>query len=156
VERIHPRALFEYLVSRRGGRGAGGELVVPPDVARRILRALRDGALVAIATDRDLGTPTVRVTMFGHPADVPSGPATLAVLSGAPVIVGTVIRTGRGRFRGRADRVEWTATGDREADIAELTQRITDLLASHIAEAPEQWWGLFQPVWADLAEVARS
>jgi hypothetical protein len=33
-------------------------------------------------------------------------------------------------------------------------QRITDVLARHIAEAPEQWWGAFQPVWADLAESA--
>jgi KDO2-lipid IV(A) lauroyltransferase len=156
MERIRPRALFEYLSSRRGGRSSGGELVVPPDAARKVLRALRDGAVVAIATDRDLGTPTARVTMFGHPAEVPSGPATLAILSGAPVVVGTVVRTAPGRFRGQADRVEWTPTGDRETDVAELSQRITDILARHIAEAPEQWWGSFQPVWPDLAEAARS
>jgi KDO2-lipid IV(A) lauroyltransferase len=155
IERIRPRALFEYLLSRRGARSTGGELVVPPDVARRLLRALRAGAVVAIATDRDLGTPTVRVTMFGHPAEVPSGPAHLALLSGAPVVVGTVRRTARGRFEARMERVEWSATQDREADVAGLTQRITDVLARQIAEAPEQWWGAFQPVWADLAEAAR-
>jgi KDO2-lipid IV(A) lauroyltransferase len=156
IERIKPRALFEYLLSRRGAGSAGGELVVPPDVARRLLRALRGGAVVAIATDRDLGTPTVRVTMFGHPAEVPSGPAHLALLSGAPVVVGTVRRTAPGRFEARMERVEWSATQDRDADVAGLTQRITDVLARHIAEAPEQWWGAFQPVWADLAEEARS
>jgi KDO2-lipid IV(A) lauroyltransferase len=156
MERIRPRALFEFLLSRRGGRSSGGELVVPPDAARRVLRALRDGDLVAIAVDRDLGTPTVQVQMFGHPADVPSGPATLSILSGAPVVVGTVVRTAPGRFRGQAERVEWTASGDRETDIAELSQRITDVLASHIAEAPEQWWGSFQPVWSDIAEAVRS
>ncbi|HET9498483.1 MAG TPA: hypothetical protein VFP83_09180 [Candidatus Limnocylindria bacterium] len=156
IERIEPRPLFEYLLSRRGGRSSGGELVVPPDAARRILRGLRDGALVAIATDRDLGSPTVTVSMFGHPAEVPSGPATLAVLTGAPVVVGTVRRTAPGRFAAQMERVEWTATGDRETDIAGLCQRTTDILARHIAEAPEQWWGAFQPVWADLARASRS
>jgi lauroyl/myristoyl acyltransferase len=53
------------------------------------------------------------------------------------------------------ERVEWSATSDRDADVAGLMQRITDVLARHIAEAPEQWWGAFQPVWADLAEAAR-
>lgn len=156
MERIRPRALFEYLRSRRGGRSRGGELVIPPDAARRVIRAIREGAVVAIATDRDLGTPAVRVTMFGHPANVPSGPADLAVLTGAPIVVGTVIRTGRGRFLGTAEQVDWTATGNREADVAAITQRITDILERRIAEAPEQWWGSFQPVWADLAEAARS
>jgi hypothetical protein len=46
--------------------------------------------------------------------------------------------------------VAWTPTGYRGADVAALTQRITDVLADHIARAPEQWWGAFQPIWADL------
>jgi KDO2-lipid IV(A) lauroyltransferase len=153
MERIRPRALFEYLMSRRGARSAGGELVVPPDAARRLLRALREGAVVAIATDRDLGTPSVRVTMFGHPARVPSGPASLAILTGAPVVAVTVRRTAPGRFVARAEQVAWTASGNRKADETALMQRITDVLARHIAEAPEQWWGSFQPVWTDLAEA---
>jgi KDO2-lipid IV(A) lauroyltransferase len=156
MERIRPQALFEFLLSRRAARASGGELVVPPDAARRVLRAIRDGAVVAIATDRDLGTPSVRVTMFGHPARVPSGPANLAILSGSPVVVVTVRRIAPGRFLGQAERVEWTPTGDRDTDVAALTQRMADILTRHIAEAPEQWWGSFQPVWADLAEAAGS
>lgn len=156
MERTRPRALFEYLLSRRGAGGAGGELVVPPRVGRRMLRAVRDGAIVAIATDRDLGPPSVRVTMFGHPAQVPSGPASMAILAGAPVVALTVRRTAPGRFHAWAEPVAWTASGDREADVAELMQRITDILARRIAEAPEQWWGSFQPVWTDLAEETRA
>jgi KDO2-lipid IV(A) lauroyltransferase len=150
IERIEPPALFEYLLSRRGARSSGGELVVPPDAARRVLAGLRKGAVVAIATDRDVGTPTVEVRFFGHPAQVPSGPATLAVLSGAPVVVGSVRRTARGRFLTRLERLEWTPSGNREADVADLSQRITDALEPYIAEAPEQWWGSFQPVWTDF------
>jgi KDO2-lipid IV(A) lauroyltransferase len=150
MERIEPPALFEYLLSRRGTRSTGGELVVPPDAARRILRGLQDGELVAIATDRDLGTPTATVTFFGHPARVPSGPASLALLTGAPVVVGTVRRTTPGRFAGRVERVEWTPTGNRETDLTALCQAITTVLERHILVAPEQWWGAFQPVWDDI------
>lgn len=149
VERIEPPELFAYLRSRRGGGSVGGEMVPPPS-GRRVLRGLRHGELVAIAADRDVSGSGLVVSFFGHPARVPDGPATLAVLTGAPVVVGTLRRTAPNRFAARTDLVAWTPTGNRRADVAALTQRITDVLADHIARAPEQWWGAFQPIWADL------
>ena len=64
--------------------------------------------------------------------------------------MGSIRRSAPGRFVGRVEPVEWTPTGDRRADLAVLTRRITDMLEVRIAEAPEQWWGAFQPVWDDL------
>lgn len=150
VERLEPPELFDYLRSRRGARSMGGEMVTPPAAGRRALHGLRHGELVGIAADRDLGGSAAEVELFGHPARVPDGPATLAVLTGAPIVVGTFMRTGPERFVAQIDRVAWTPSGDRRADIAALTQRITDVLAEHIARAPEQWWGAFQPIWPDL------
>lgn len=155
VERIEPPELFEFLKSRRGAGSVGGEMVPPPN-GRRALQALRQGDLVAIAADRDVMGNGREVRFFGHPARVPDGPATLAVLTGAPVVAGTLRRTGRDRFTARVERVPWSPTGDRETDVAALTQRITDVLADHIAQAPEQWWGAFQPIWPDLAPDARE
>ncbi len=149
VERIEPPELFAYLRSRRGAGSVGGEMVAPPS-GRRVLDGLRHGELVAIAADRDLSGSSLVVSFFGHPARVPDGPATLAVLTGAPVVVGTIRRTAPNRFAARTDLVAWSPTGNRRADVATLTQRITDVLADHIARAPEQWWGAFQPIWADL------
>jgi KDO2-lipid IV(A) lauroyltransferase len=149
VERIEPPELFAYLRSRRGAGSVGGEMVAPPS-GRRVLHALRHGEVVAIAADRDVSGSGREVSFFGHPARVPDGPASLAVLTGAPVVVGTLRRTAPNRFAARTDLVAWTPTGDRGADVAALTQRITDVLADHIARAPEQWWGAFQPIWADL------
>ncbi|MGH2483293.1 MAG: lysophospholipid acyltransferase family protein [Candidatus Limnocylindria bacterium] len=149
VERIEPPELFAYLRSRRGAGSVGGEMVPPPS-SRRVLSALRHGEVVAIAADRDVLGSGREVNLFGHPARVPDGPATLAVLTGAPVVVGTLRRTAPNRFAARSDLVAWTPTGDRRADVAALTQRITDVLADHIARAPEQWWGAFQPIWDDL------
>ena len=149
VERIEPPELFAYLRARRGAGSVGGEMVPPPS-GRRVLNALRHGEVVAIAADRDVLGSGREVSFFGHPARVPDGPATLAVLTGAPVVVGTLRRTAPNRFAARTDLVAWTPTGNRRADVAALTQRITDVLADHIARAPEQWWGAFQPIWADL------
>ena len=76
VERIEPPALFDYLSSRRRAKSAGGELVTSPEAARRVREALRNHELVAIAADRDVGSPTLTVDFFGHPARLPSAPAT--------------------------------------------------------------------------------
>lgn len=150
VERIDPPELFAYLLSRRGVATTGGELVPVPEAGRRVLQGLRRGEVVAIVADRDISGTGVEVLLFGHPARVPNGPATLAVLTGAPVLVGTLRRTAPERFAAAAEWVTWAPSGDRDADIAALTQRITDTLAGQIARAPEQWWGAFQTVWSDL------
>ncbi len=75
VERLEPPALFDYLLSRRGARSAGGELVAAPGAARRVRDALRDHEVVAIAADRDVGSSNLPVSFFGHSANLPSGPA---------------------------------------------------------------------------------
>jgi KDO2-lipid IV(A) lauroyltransferase len=111
---------------------------------------------VAIAGDREVVGSGQDVIFFGHPTRIPAAPASLAVQSGAPVIVGTLRRVAPNRFAARVDRVRWTPRGDRQRDVAILTQRIADVLAEHIAEAPEQWWGAFQPIWPDLAPGGRD
>jgi KDO2-lipid IV(A) lauroyltransferase len=150
VEAIEPRALFDYLRSRRAVGSASGELVAAPGAARRVLEGLRNHEMVAIASDRDVGTATVEVDFFGHRARMPSGPATLAVITKSPVVVVTLRRTAPGQFVAWSEQVGWTPTADRQADIQALTQRITEALERHISESPEQWWGAFQPVWNDL------
>jgi KDO2-lipid IV(A) lauroyltransferase len=156
VERIEPPELFAYLLSRRGAGRMGGEIVTPPEAGRQMLQALRRGEVVAIAADRDVLGNGVEVMFFGHPARVPNGPAALAVMAGATVVAATVRRTAPERFVLTAERVPWESSGDRQADIAALTQRITDALARHIARAPEQWWGAFQPIWPDLTPTAED
>jgi KDO2-lipid IV(A) lauroyltransferase len=150
VERIEPPALFDYLRSRRGAKGQGGELVAAPGSGRRAIQALKRGELVAIAADREVEGNSVVVDFFGHPARIPSGPATLALLTGASIVVGMLPRVGPERFVARIEPVPWTTTGDRRADIQRITQDITDRLAAGIAQAPEQWWGSFQPIWDDI------
>lgn len=148
IEEIKPRALFDFLAARRGG--ASIELV-PLSQARRALSArLRAGGTVGIIGDRDLAGDGHPVTMFGHPTTVPLGPAMLAVTHGAALIVGRCLRVGPDRFRVEGEVLEVPSSGDRRADTAALATRIAARFERDIGEAPEQWWGAFQPFWPDL------
>ena len=148
VEEIEPRALFDFLAARRGG--ASVELV-PLSQARRALSArLRAGGTVGIIGDRDLAGDGHPVTMFGHPTTVPLGPAMLAVSHRTALIVGRCLRVGPDRFRAEGEIIQVPSTGDRRADVAGLATRIAGRFERDIGEAPEQWWGAFQPFWPDV------
>jgi KDO2-lipid IV(A) lauroyltransferase len=154
AEEIEPPALFEFLASRRGGRGI--ELVPLSRARRPISERLRAGGTVGIIGDRDLAGDGHPVTMFGHPTTVPLGPAALAVAHRAALIVGRCLRIGPDRFRAEGDLLEVPSTDDRRADAAALATRIAARFERDIGDAPEQWWGAFQPFWPDLRGEALS
>ncbi len=148
VEEIEPPELFAFLARRRGG--ASVELV-PLSRARKALSTeLRAGGTVGIIGDRDLNGDGLPVTMFGHPTTMPLGPALLALTHRAGVVVGRCLRTGPDRFLADGEVVELPSTGNRRNDINVLTARLAARFERDIAEAPEQWWGAFQPFWPDL------
>ena len=148
IEVIEPRALFEFLLARRG---AGlPELVPLQSAARPIRRRLREHGLVALVADRDIAGDGLPMTVFGHPVTMPPGPAVLALAHNATVFAGSCLRTGPERFITRAREIGRPASGDRRADVVELTSRLAAALEEDIAAAPEQWWGAFQPFWPDL------
>jgi phosphatidylinositol dimannoside acyltransferase len=148
VEEIRPRELFEFLAERRGG---GRVTMVPlKSSRRRLVEALRRGEVVGIVGDRDIERQGVEVELFGHPTSVPSGPAALALLTGAPIIAGRCLRIGPDRFRAGGVRIPVPASGERAADVEALTRTLASRYERDIGEAPEQWWGAFQPRWPDL------
>jgi lauroyl/myristoyl acyltransferase len=151
VEEIEPKALFEFLFARRGS-GRGVESVRLSQAQRPIIRAARNGGIVALAADRDLtgnGQPT---ELFGAITRLPTGPASLALMTGRPLMAAACWRVGRERFRARGWLVEAPLTGDRKADAATLTQAVARRFEEAIAAAPAQWFGCFQPIWTDLQE----
>lgn len=148
VEEIEPPELFEFLRARRGS--ARGVDVVPLSKSRRpMLAALRAGGIVGLVAERDLSGSGLRVDFFGHPVTIPEGPATLAVITNASVIVGRCLRLGPDRFEVTGEEVTWSPSGDRRADIENLTRRIGQRMEADIASAPEQWFGAFQRFWPE-------
>jgi phosphatidylinositol dimannoside acyltransferase len=148
VERIEPRALFDFLRARRGG--GRGIALVPLDEARRpMTEALKRREVVGLVADRDLAGSGIKVPFFGRLATMPSGPAQLAISSGLPLLAAACLRTGPDTFEARAWPVEVERTGNRRTDVAALTLALTRRLEDAIALAPEQWFGSFQPIWLD-------
>jgi KDO2-lipid IV(A) lauroyltransferase len=148
VEEIEPRELFEFMTARRGG---GNVELVPLRSARSALsRRLRENGLVGIIGDRLLEGAGHQVTMFGHPTQVPLGPAVLAVTHGTSVMVGRCLRVGPDRFEVLGAEMEVPSSGNRRADVEALTESLAARFEHDIGETPEQWWGAFQPFWPDL------
>ena len=148
IEEIEPRVLFEFFAARRGG---GGPELVPLRQSRRpLIKRLRAGGMIAIIGDRDLDGDGQPVTMFGHPTTMAVGPAWLAVNQRAALLVGRCLRLSPDRFRTLGELMPLPDSGDRREDVRLLVERIAARFERDIGEAPEQWWGAFQPFWPDL------
>lgn len=148
IEEIRPPALYRFLADRRGGRRVD---LVPVRRARRALaQRLAAGGMIGIIGDRDLDRDGVPVMLFGHATSVPTGPAALAIMYRATLIVGRCLRIGPDRFRAEGELLELPDSGDRRADVATLARVIAARFERDIGEAPDQWWGAFQPFWPDL------
>ena len=153
IEEIRPPALYRFLADRRGGRRVD---LVPVSRARRALaKRLAEGGMIGIIGDRDLDRDGLPVVLFGHPTTVPTGAAALAILYRATLIVGRCLRVGPDRFRVEGEIVQLPDSGNRRADVQAATRTIAARFERDIGEAPEQWWGAFQPFWPDL-EPARE
>lgn len=89
--------------------------------------------------------------MFGHPTTLPAGPATLAVMTNRPVLIAGVLRIGPDRFAARGWMLDTAARDgeDRRTRVARITREMGARFEEAIAEAPEQWWAIFQPFWSD-------
>jgi lauroyl/myristoyl acyltransferase len=147
VEEIEPPELYEFVHARRG---AGRVQVIPLARARRpMIEALRRGEVVALVADRDLAGDGIEETLFGRPTTLPAGPAALALLTDRPLMVASCLRAGRDHFRARAWSIDVARTGDRRADARTLMAAVARRFEEAIGEAPEQWWGAFQPIWSD-------
>jgi KDO2-lipid IV(A) lauroyltransferase len=146
VEEIRPKALFEFLFARRAtGRGVRA---VPLSQARRaLMEELRAGGMAVLVADRNLAGKGHPTALFGATASLPTGPATLALISGRPLLVAACRRLGPERFNVRAWLIETELSGDRRADVAALTDAVARRMEEAILLAPEQWFATFQPIW---------
>jgi KDO2-lipid IV(A) lauroyltransferase len=128
--------------------------VVPlgPEAGSAVLRALKENQVLGLVCDRDILGTGVEVEFFGEKTTLPSGPATLAIRTGAPLLPTAVYFEGR---RGHRGVVRPPLTIDRTGKLRDDVVRVTQLLAYELEDliraAPDQWH-LLQPNWpSDLS-----
>jgi KDO2-lipid IV(A) lauroyltransferase len=148
VEEIRPKALYDFLFARRAS-GRGVTLVPVSQSRRPLIEELRKGGIGGVVADRNLSGEGHRTLLFGEPTSLPTGPASLALISGRPLVVGGCQRVSAERFRARLWLIEVELSGDRRADVAALTEAMARRMEEAIGIAPEQWFACFQPIWDD-------
>lgn len=145
METVANPALRAYFEKSRNGLGIG---IVPlHDAARELTARLARGQGVALVADRVISGSGAGVELFGAPTRVPIGPAVLAAESGAEVFVIAMRRVGWARWSARVEAIELEAGAPRKARVRDALDRELRLLERLVADAPEQWWSIFFPLW---------
>lgn len=133
-------------------RGRVGVHIVPLKDARRpLLAALRRGDSIGLVNDRDITGTGIPVPFFGFPAPISPGAAILALETGTDVYVGSARRLKGGRYGGKLMLVPTPTEGTKKEKVVALTAGIAAAYETLLADAPEQWWGAFHPIWPDIA-----
>lgn len=115
------------------------------DTPLKIRAALARNRFVAILVDRHVGRDRVPVTLFGRRAWFLRTPLLIAALTGAPVAVSTVERSGPGRFRAwMGEPMAIPPSMPRDEWIPLAAQRIAEQIAARIRARPECWYHFYR------------
>ncbi len=120
------------------------ELFAPAAAARGLIRALREGRWVAILIDIPEGGATTEVRFCNGPVEFSTGPASLARLTGAPLVPISCWRTDAG-YRVHVREPVHIARDDDEQSV---TQMMADILEADVLREPEQWYP-FNQIYTD-------
>jgi len=126
----------------RGFRAQSGNTVISKRRALgEILRLIRSGQGVAILVDQNVQEQDgIFVDFFGRKAATTTVAAALTVKTGCALVPVHCESLPDGRYRFVYGRpVEWTSSGNRQEDIARLTQAMTAVIEGWVRERPEQW-----------------
>lgn len=108
---------------------------------REVLRLLRRNQFVAMLCDHDAGKKGLMIRFFGRPASSAQGPASFALRSGAPIIMGFISRNSDGRHVIELTPPIYVRTDiDAAPAIAETTQRLADVIEERVRRRPDHWY----------------
>lgn len=132
----------ELFQKHRAQRGI--HLIPFGHAARGVLQALKRGNCVAMLADRDYtGHHDEPIRFFGRPARLPSGPARIALKTGAPIVPTFLLRQPDDTF---LLRMHPPLLPTAETSVLDIRQKIRDVIELEIARNPLQWF-VFDDFW---------
>jgi len=147
VEKLKPEAIFKKFLAYR--QSIGIEAISHKEKTIPILtERLQAGKLIALVADRDMSRNGIEVNFFGKTSKMPSGPAILAIKTGAPLITAYVRYTSGGIEIIFDETLKPTNSGSEEEQIKIITQSMADNFAKRIKENPVDWH-MLQRIWVD-------
>jgi lauroyl/myristoyl acyltransferase len=149
AEVLKPRRMFDFFADHRAKLGM---TIYPAQAGATadLVRALDEGAVVAILGDRDLRGRGPKVEFFGETTTFPAGPAVVALKAGVPLLVAGVYGVKRadgkrGWVAEISEPIELPEETGKDA-IASLTQGVADVMEAFVAKHPDEWH-VFNPFW---------
>jgi lauroyl/myristoyl acyltransferase len=149
AETLRPQQLMDLLTNIRNKRKVH---LFPYDRApRKIIEALKRNEMTAFLLDfgvtHHFDVTTVPVSFFNTETNFPAGPAQLALLTGAPILVGhsRVAPNGQIDIYPTAP-IMVCRTGNRHNDLQCTMQEVARRMEDFIRRHPEQWY-MFRPMW---------
>ncbi len=140
AKRIYIEGLNNMLVGFRESKQVKVILRSEPSTARQMLRALHNNESIGMLIDQDTAVPGVFVPFFGKDAYTPSGMASLAVKTGAAVVLALDVRNPDESHTVKIwGPIEPHLSGNEENDILELTKEVSARTEEHIRLHPGQW-----------------
>ncbi len=147
VEKLKPEAIFKKFLAYR--ESIGIEAISHKEKTIPILtERLQAGKLIALVADRDMSRNGIEVNFFGKTSKMPSGPAILAIKTGAPLITAYVRYTSGGIEIIFDETLKPTNSESEEEQIKIITQSMADNFAKRIKENPVDWH-MLQRIWVD-------
>ena len=147
VEKLKPEAIFKKFLAYR--ESIGIEAISHKEKTIPILtERLQAGKLIALVADRDMSRNGIEVNFFGKTSKMPSGPAILAIKTGAPLITAYVRYTPGGIEIIFDETLKPTNSESEEEQIKVITQSMADNFAKRIKENPVDWH-MLQRIWID-------
>ena len=143
-----------YISQARAAKGYADQISKHHGV-KRIFTTLRNGKAIMILVDQKTNEG-IPVPFFGREAMTTPAPAALALKLKTPVILVTNKRLGGARFAVTVHpALDFTPTGDDEADTRALTELINRKLEDVIRDDPGQWLWIHRR-WPTSRDVTTS
>jgi KDO2-lipid IV(A) lauroyltransferase len=132
----------------RRRQSKGVKVILAGDYTRQVLKAIRQKEVVAVLGDRLFTEKGTRTVFMGRTAAMPRGPATLAVKTGAEMLVGFLVMEGS-RYRLFFERMPQPPQDlSEDGRISFLMDAGVKIMEKNILRFPSQWL-CFSPVWPE-------
>jgi Kdo2-lipid IVA lauroyltransferase/acyltransferase len=118
----------------------GNEIVSLGISIRNIYKELKNKNLVAMVADQRGPADGLRIKFFNIETAIYSGPAILAIKTGAPLIYGLTIRQPDFSYKVVLEKINLEDLPyNEEEKVKEISQRLASFLEKYIRHYPEQW-----------------
>jgi KDO2-lipid IV(A) lauroyltransferase len=157
ADELENERLMDLLIGNRAHKNI--TLLAPDGAAKKVLGALRRNEMVGLMMDlgpRAQAFDVVEADFFGIRTAFPAVAASLARVSGAPIVVAAVVRRHDNTFTGIALPPIFVARTKQAAeDVQHATQAIARGLEGFVTRWPDQWY-IFRPMWPQPVAAAAT